>query len=368
MALTRLHIDRVRNLADVRLEGLGRVNVFYGDNGSGKTSVLEAIHLLGMARSFRSTSIKTLITHGEQACTVFGATSPPSSPGAALTLGVQRSRAGEAHIKVGGKAVRTVAELAEQLPLQVITADSFGLLTGSPGARRQYLDWGVFHVEHRFFGQWQRFQRCIKQRNMLLRRGKISDQELAVWTRDLVQSGTAINEYRKAYFEQLAPRFTATMARLAPSLDALELRFRQGWDSRLDYSEALEQGLSADIEQGYTHSGPQRADIRVTSGGHLAADTLSRGQQKLVVCGLKLAQGQLLSSRGRGDCTYLIDDLPAELDETHSRQVCDLLAAMDAQVFITCVEEAEIRSVWPEMTDNLTVFHVEQGQVRAATG
>ena len=112
--------------------------------------------------------------------------------------------------------MRAVAELVEQLPLQVITAESFDLLTGSPGARRQYLDWGVFHVEHRFFDQWQRFQRGIKQRNKLLRRGKISDQELVVWTRDLAASGMAITEYREAYFAQLLPRFKEIMTQLAP--------------------------------------------------------------------------------------------------------------------------------------------------------
>ena len=370
MALTQLQINHVRNLQEVRLQDLQQINVFFGCNGSGKTSVLESIHLLGMARSFRGSSIKSLIAHDASSCTVFGKTTLPSSvagvgsPGPGLMpLGVQRNRVGEAQIKIGGMLVRTVAELAEQLPLQVITADSFGLLTGSPGARRQYLDWGVFHVEQQFFGQWQRFQRGIKQRNNLLRRGKISGQELAVWTRDLAQTGTAINEYRKEYFRTLSPRFKEIMASLAPSLDALELRYQQGWDRDFSYAEALEHGLSADLAQGYTHCGPQRADIRVLSGGQLAAETLSRGQQKLVVCGLKLAQGQLMTQKGRGACTYLIDDLPSELDYRHSRLVCDLLASMEAQVFITCIDHQDIRSVWPE-SGEFAMFHVEQGTVR----
>jgi DNA replication and repair protein RecF len=218
-------------------------------------------------------------------------------------------------------------------------------------------------VEHQFFGQWQRFQRSIKQRNNLLRRGKISEQELAAWTRDLAQTGTAINTYRADYFKILAPFFKEIMACLAPSLDKLELRYQQGWDRQLSYSEALAQGFAADIEQGYTHTGPQRADIRVMSGGHLAAETLSRGQQKLVVCGLKLAQGRLMTQLGQGTCTYLIDDLPSELDNAHSLLVCKLLASMQAQVFITCIDQREIRSVWPE-SEELAMFHVEQGVVR----
>lgn len=361
-ALQKLQIHNVRNLQLVEIPQLQRINVFYGRNGSGKTSILEAIHLLGMARSFRG-SIKSLITHGERSCTVFGSVESPVTPGG-LPLGVQRETSGEVKIKIGGKSVRTVAQLVEHLPLQVINADSFDLLTGSPNARRQYLDWGVFHVEHRFFDQWQRFQRSIKQRNKLLRRGKISSEELSVWTRDLATSGTALNEYRIAYFKLLTPRFKAIMAQLVPSLQGLELRYRQGWDKQINYAAALENSTSSDTEQGYTHVGPQRADIRVMTDGHLAADTLSRGQQKLVVCGLKLAQGQLISELGHGKCTYLVDDLPSELDQQHSELVCQQLNAMEAQVFITCVHSRDIASVWPKQEDtNLAMFHVEHGEI-----
>jgi DNA replication and repair protein RecF len=361
-ALSRLQVQNIRNLQDVALQDLRRVNVFFGRNGSGKTSVLEAIHLLGMARSFRG-SIKSLVTHGQVSCTVFGKVASPASP-AGLSLGVQRETSGDSRIKVAGRAVRTVAELVEHLPLQVINADSFDLLTGAPGARRQYLDWGVFHVEHRFFSQWQRFQRGIKQRNKLLRRGKIRAEELSVWTRELADSGSALNEYRQAYLALLVPRFKEILARLAPALEGMELRYRQGWDKQLDYAAALENSQGIDREQGYTHVGPQRADIRVMIDHHLAADTLSRGQQKLVVCALKLAQGQLLSEMGRGRCTYLVDDLPSELDRQHSEQVCELLASMDAQVFITCVQHQDIDAVWPASgRAELAMFHVEHGRV-----
>ena len=362
--LSSLQISHVRNLDAVRLEHLRRVNIFFGRNGSGKTSVLESIHLLGLARSFRGSSIKSLISHGQSACTVFGRLSSSDGPGL-VSLGVRRSTAGEAQIKVAGRIVRTVAELAEELPILVINADSFDLLTGSPVARRQFLDWGVFHVEHQFFYQWQRYQRCIKQRNKLLRHGKISPRELAVWTRDLAASGSAVTEFRRAYFNLLEPRFQAIMCQLSPALEGLELRFRQGWDQRLSYEEALEGSAASDIEQGYTHIGPQRADIKVMINGHPAADTLSRGQQKLVVCSLKLAQGQLMVEMGRRQCAYLVDDLPSELDRQHSMHVCSLLASMDAQVFITCVHREDVMAAWPDAgRDDMAVFHVEQGQVK----
>ena len=364
MALSHIQIDKVRNLQEVELPELGQFNVFFGRNGSGKTSILEAIYLLGMARSFRGSSIKPLIQHGKEDCVVYGRLSRPGSAGAGIPVGVRRDVSGNVQIKIGGKPSRKVAQLVEQFPLQIITADSFGLLTGSPVGRRQYLDWGVFHVEHRFYNAWQRFQRCLKQRNKLLRRGKISDQELQVWTRDLAESGSAVNEYRQDYLKILIPRFRDIVKQLAPSLGQLELRYRQGWDKQMTYPEALENSTQVDLDQGYTHAGPQRADIRVIHDGHIAADTLSRGQQKLVVCGLKLAQGQLMSEMGRDACTYLIDDLPSELDQEHSQLVCQQLAAIDAQVFLTCVQYKDIESVWPKTAD-LNMFHVEQGAVKA---
>ncbi len=365
MSLAQLNIHSVRNLRNVALADLGRVNVFYGDNGSGKTSVLEAVHLLGMARSFRSTSARSLITHGDDSCTVYGAASAPGGQGSPVGIGVQRRLTGEAEIKVSGRPVRAVADLIEQLPVLVINADSFDLLNGSPRTRRQYLDWGVFHVEHAFFAQWQRFQRCIKQRNNLLRRDKIPASEVTSWTRDLITSGSAINGYRLAYFERLAPCFKGIMASLVPELENLELRYRRGWDKSMSFEEALANSYSADCERGYTHVGPQRADMRVTVNGHSAADTLSRGQQKLLVCGLKLAQGRLMADSGPERCVYLVDDLPSELDRQHSILVAKELEAMKAQVFITCVERADIESVWPSR-DSLSMFHVEHGEIRVA--
>ena len=360
--LARLQINLVRNLDTVRLDDLQRVNVFFGHNGSGKTSILEVIHLLGMARSFRG-SIKSLVSHGQNHCTVFGALSPGNT-----TLGVQRGVSGEVKIKIAGAPVRTVAELVEYLPLQVINADSFDLLTGAPGARRRYLDWGVFHVEHRFFDQWQRFQRGIKQRNMLLRRVKMASEELSVWTRELAQSGEALSQYREAYFQLLLPRFIEIMGGLAPSLQGVKLRYRRGWDKQLSYELALLNSTDSDIEQGYTHVGPQRADIRVLIDGYSAAETLSRGQQKLVVCGLKLAQGQLMAEMGKGNCTYLVHDLPSELDKEHSGLVCEMLASMKAQVFITCVQKRDIGDVWPDHDrQGLAMFHVEHGEVAPAS-
>jgi DNA replication and repair protein RecF len=363
MTLARLEVSGVRNLRAVALDSLANINICYGDNGSGKTSILESLYLLGLARSFRSSQIKSVITHGEQSCTVFGEVRPLGR-GAALPVGVSRDREGALQVRISGRQVRTTSELAELLPLQLINSDSFNLLAGGPAHRRQFLDWGVFHVEHRFYQDWQRFQRCIKQRNSLLRHGKISASELRSWDREFSEAGEQIDARRTAYFEDLQQVFSTLMARLSGDLAPLELRYRRGWEKGKPLLDALASTEQGDRQQGFTQVGPQRADMRVMMQGYSAAETLSRGQQKLVVCALKLAQGQLLSERSQRRCVYLVDDLPAELDRHHCALVAEVLNELGAQVFITCVEKQDVAGVWPQAAvGGSAMFHVEHGVV-----
>jgi len=363
--LTRLDIHNVRNLADVRLAGLSAANILYGANGSGKTSVLESIHLLSAARSFRSHTARSVISHGAGHLTVYGKVAPVVEGNSVRerSLGVQRSRNGESDIRVSGSPVRSAAQLAAELPVLVLNSGSFDLLTGSPRDRRRFLDWGVFHVEHNYISVWQRYQRCIKQRNTLLRRGNIPDAELMSWTNELAAAGESLTLSRQAYFSRLSTRFAQVIASVLPDSLPVTLRFRRGWDREISLLDALNAGLVVDREQGYTHSGPQRADIRIFAGDASAADTLSRGQQKLVVSALKLAQGHLFAEDGREEgCIFLLDDLPSELDKEHLRLICEEVERTRAQIFISCIDLADLCNVW-RPPDSLSVFHVEHGQI-----
>ncbi len=363
MALSRLDITTVRNLRAVSLRELAATNIYFGDNGSGKTSVLESVYLLGMARSFRSGQIRSVITHGEPGCAVYGELARQDGRGP-LSLGVSRDREGGLQAKIAGSTVLSTSELAENLPLQIINAESFNLLVGSPAHRRQFLDWGVFHVEHLFYSAWQRFQRALKQRNSLLRRGKMSDLELLPWDKELSEAGELVDMHRSRYFKTLEPTFQSLIQRLCPDLAALDLRYRRGWDKQASLRDVLVASQRSDRQQGFTHVGPQRADIRVVVEGHNAADILSRGQQKLVVCALKLAQGKLLAASQRQACVYLVDDLPAELDKNHCRLVAEVLDELQTQVFITCVDRRDVADVWPDTRpEGRAMFHVEHGQV-----
>ena len=360
MTIHRLQFQGIRNISDARLEPSSFVNIIYGDNGSGKTSILESIHLLTHGRSFRSTSAKnsTIVKHGEFALTVYGELGEGR-----IHVGVSKSIEGVNQIKISGEKVSAVSELAKLSPVQLIDAQAFELLTGSPAIRRQFLDWGVFHVEHGFLNVWQRVQKALKNRNSLLRSDKISDPiQMSAWTREFAIASEQLDQYRQLYLEKFKQRFVEILADLM-ELQDLTLSYHRGWDKSRDLLEVLSNAEEVDLKAGFTHSGPQRADIRIRLGKYNAADILSRGQQKLVVIAMKLAQGlHLQTFKEHKRCIFLLDDLPAELDSMHLRKVCQILEQMDAQVFLTCVEPGDLLEFWNNK-DQIKMFHVKQGQV-----
>ena len=359
MSITRLSVTAVRNLQSVALSPSPRINVLYGFNGSGKTSVLEAIHLLGLARSFRSARLTPVIGHEQPACTVFGQVI--LAQGRESNLGVSREKDGDLTIRIDGQNARSASQLAELLPLQLINPDSFRLLEGAPKVRRQFLDWGVFHVEPRFLQAWQRLQQSLRQRNSWLRHGTLDTAIQASWDRELSLAAEEIDRYRRAYIAALKPVFEEVLAQLI-QLDGLVLSYSRGWDKDRGLADVLAASIERDRHMGFTQSGPQRADLRLRYQGHNAADILSRGQQKLVVSALRIAQGRLLNGTKRGRCVYLVDDLPSELDEGHRASLCRLLEDLQCQVFITCVDSDVLKQGWRPETP-VAMFHVEHGTV-----
>ena len=121
--------------------------------------------------------------------------------------------------------------------------------------------------------------------------------------------------------------------------------------------------LRRDRQLGYTQAGPQRADLRLRIGTQNALEVLSRGQQKLVVCALKIAQGHLLAESMRQQCVYLVDDLSAELDPVYRKTLCNLLEQLDCQVFITGTDPDSLNYDWRKETP-VSMFHVEHGHIK----
>ncbi|WP_251975809.1 DNA replication/repair protein RecF [Salinicola avicenniae] len=347
MPLDRLSFRGLRNLEAFEMAPGPHINLISGANGSGKTSLLEGIHLLGMARSFRTQKLKSLIVHEGDEMTLHGrlAGDPP------VPLGVRRRRdTQELEVRIGGERAERLAQLAEALPLQLINPDAFRLLEGAPAARREFLDWGVFHAERDFLDAWKRARRALKHRNALLRHDRIDVASIRVWERELAHWSEHLDGLREAYMRRFLPVFEETLSALLPLPD-LRLRYSRGWDRQRALLDVFESGRDTDRQMGFTQQGPQRADLRIRVGRHPAVEVLSRGQQKLVVSALKLAQGRLLEQLSGRTCLYLIDDLPAELDGHHRQIFCQWLEQLRCQVFITSVDREALADVWQPGTD-----------------
>ncbi|WP_286240652.1 DNA replication/repair protein RecF [Neptuniibacter halophilus] len=359
MSISKLQIQRIRNISAIQFEPVPGINIISGENGSGKTSILEAINLLGLTRSFRTSKARHLVQNDQASAVVF-ASIDPMAQGLKQSLGVERPVEGEARIRYEGQDI-DLSTLAELIPLQVINSDTFLLLEGSPAVRRQFLDWGVFHADKTFIQLWRGFRRVLKQRNTLLKCGKIDNQLRQVWDREFVAFADQLTRLRREYLSLLKPEFEAVVSQLLEGMK-VELGFTAGWDKKRPLDEVLAVNFERDLRQGFTGSGPQRADLRLKVDGHSAAERLSRGQKKLVVSALKLAQGALFQRMNSRPCIYLIDDLPSELDAHHGELFCKVLEQSSNQCFITCVDASALRAQWQPQTEKAT-FRIADGSI-----
>ena len=353
MSLSELSIQGVRNLRDVRIEPAPGLNLICGPNASGKTSLLEAVYILGLARSFRTTQIRHVITRGESRLRVVGRVL--QTGGRTLPLGVERSPQAVT-IRIGGSSVQQVAELAGHLPLQIITPESHALLEQGPRLRRQFLDWGVFHVEHEFLRWWREYHRALRQRNHGLRAGQ-PDRVLSAWTPTLSAAGELITQARLRYLAQIGPRLVEYAERLFDT--RIEIGYLPGWPQGGALDDAIVGGLGQDRRVGHTRYGPHRAELTLKVEQSPAQQALSRGQQKLLVAAMRLAQVSILNETLAEPCLLLVDDLAAELDQAHRARLLELLLETRAQLFVTATESHLLQ--WEAVPAKL--FHVEHGKV-----
>ena len=361
MHISRIDVHEVRNLRNATLDCHSLANIIYGQNGSGKTSLLEAIHLLGRGRSFRHRDLRLVVNHSAENLVV-SASVESGKASRSHKLGVMRSRTGQFTARLDGSSLQTATQLAALIPIQLIDAHSFNLLEGGPLLRRQFVDWGVFHVEHAYTKLWRRFQKTLKQRNQLLRHGRIDEDLLRVWTAELVPLSEQVSSYRKRYIIDLAS-YVQTVAGAFDGLGELEIEFYRGWKDDASLAEIMEAQRQRDVSLGTTSQGAHKADVKVRVNGQPAADTLSRGQIKLLVYALKLAQATHYQAKTSESCVFLLDDLPAELDYHHRHQVIDCLIDLKCQFFVTGVDKGDFTSLVNNCEH--TKFHVEQGVVRS---
>jgi DNA replication and repair protein RecF len=356
MTLVKLDIYAVRNILKATIHPAPAINFIVGKNASGKSAVIEAIFILGRAKSFRSATIKPVINFTQQQLIVSAQTLQTN--GGAAHLGIQLDSKSYC-CRINQQTTQKRSDLAYALPLQIIHPKSYELLDSGPQLRREFLDWGVFNDDENFLPAWRNYKKALAQRNSLLKTKGL--KQLNVWDKELVYYGTIVNSYRQHYLQKFKPVFTKIVAQFL-EIDGIDLRLLSGWNTDQDFQQVLTDDLDKDLRYGFTHSGPHRGDIQVWVNNRLARDFVSRGQLKLLVMSLKLAQVQLLRNEHSNVGCFLIDDFAAELDVSNRAKLLQHLSELECQVFITATEIADFGDL--RHIKNYKMFHVEHGDIK----
>ncbi|HME38810.1 MAG TPA: DNA replication/repair protein RecF [Steroidobacteraceae bacterium] len=328
MSIRRVQVTDFRCLQSAALEFDPRFTLISGANASGKTSLLEALYVLGRGRSFRTRRLEHLIRRGSERFIVFGEV---DAFGRRVALGVEGSPAG-VRAKLGGAKATSLAELAPFLPVQIIDPEIHRLIEEGPSRRRRFLDWGVFHVEPQFVQDWQRFQQALKQRNAALK-SRQPRSVTAAWDGDLARYGESLSAARSRYVELLAEH-AMVITRNLLGMD-LSISYRTGWNRELSLAEALLQSWTHDLESAATQVGPHRAELQIRLNDEAVKDRISRGQQKLLAAALLMAQVKLFPQDSPVRPSLLLDDPAAELDNERLTGLIAEVSSQSVQLIVT---------------------------------
>jgi len=352
MSLQKLDVLAVRNIQQETLQPSPGLNFITGPNASGKSSLLEAIYILGRGRSFRTPHIRQAISFEQSHLIV--AAQQKTQTGHQIQLGIKiDSKKHESRIN---QETVSKADLAYHFPVQLLHPKSYQLLDGGPQFRREFMDWGVFNQDKSFLEIWKKYKRALQQRNALLKTKNL--RQLDTWSAELVQYGEKLALLRKNYMLQLESFFQQLKSYFLND-DKIQLDFTSGWNVQFSLGEALELDLDKDIRYGFTHSGPHRSDFSLLLHQRHVRDYVSRGQLMLFVISLVLSQVHLMNESNHNPVCILIDDLTAELDSDNRSKLVKYLADMQCQVFLTSNDLSGF-----EPLPDSKMFHVEHGKFK----
>jgi len=380
MSLKILSIHNARNIKKLSLDFHPTYNILYGSNGVGKTSILESIYLLLRARTFRSNKLKNFINIHSDECVIFSQFIKPDGI-QDFTLGIRRSKVDKSLpiVHLNKNKISSLASISQLVVLGLITPDSFTLLDSAPTTRRKYLDWGVFHVEHVFLKTWKDYKRVLMNRNCLLKKysNKVKNieyenNEIKVWDKQLVLLNNKIDKYRKIQFDNIIPVIYEILTFFSKELaDDITIIYYQGWKKEFHYQDFLMMKFKDDLLSGFTCFGSHRSDIKILFKGKPAKDVLSRGQKKLLIIALILAQFIYLIRNKKTTVTnyhhfiLLLDDLDSELDDKNLKLFTDFLMQFtEIQYFITTTNPDRFKFI---DSSHSKMFHVEHFEFPSPT-
>lgn len=342
MHIRRLLIDQLRCLDKVELTLAPGLHIFVGPNGSGKTSILESVALLGSGRSFRAGGKDALIARGADRLSVFAELEIHDT---SHQIGFERGQKGWRG-RLNGTEVTQLTQLVRLAPIWVVEPSSHELVSGGSEPRRALIDWLLFHVEPTFAVVAARYKAALRQRNALLK-SESDPRELEPWTIMVTSLGMELAALRDRYIPEWINAVRDSAVRLLPELGAVALNFKSGWPSDRNPSEAMAARLTRDRALGYTSAGPHRCDWSLSFAQAPEREQFSRGQAKnacLAAVFGTLSRYHAISGEKPVLC---LDDLFSELDQEHQAHCLKLAFQVADQVLVTGVALSDAIGAWP---------------------
>ncbi|MBE9536253.1 MAG: DNA replication/repair protein RecF [Proteobacteria bacterium] len=357
--IEELYLRNFRNYGEARLSFSSGINLFCGENGQGKTNLLEAIYLLGMLSSFRKAEAASMVKKGEETFCISG----DFTGDGAYKLLLEKGPRGWEKISANGSLYRKKLDYLGKIRIVVFSPDEIELIQGSPEGRRRYIDRTCFNTSHHYLKQLKNYRRVLKQRNILLKKGIFRGEEFGTWTERLALAGAKIVKERAALIEKLNQKLSEGHPFLGT--DSIKLRYvGTCTGDEMDVSQGLLDKLtsSSHVERcrRTTVSGPHRDDIEISVNGTVAKAFSSRGEMRSVLLALKTAETALYDDIWGESPLILLDDVASELDIGRRSALISFLREKGNQVLMTTTE-AENIPLFGNKED--TLFRVSEGKI-----
>lgn len=351
MRFERLWLKHFRNLATVELAPQAPTLVLRGQNGQGKTNVLEALYLCATGRSFRQGRTSDLLAHGQQqaACrAVF------SRHGVRHDIQIQMSPKARS-LRVDGRHMRLSTKLLDLVNIVAFFPDDLRIAKGAPEERRRFFDRAVANDQSHFADAALDYQRTLKSRNALLRAPTAPDRGvLAIYDQKLVQLGAILHRSRLQVLHQLLPIAQQHVSLMLKNM-ALHIALQSGLsvdaikaeDFAGSFADDLKRSYPRDRARGTTSVGPHRADLFCQLEGRDVRQFASQGQQRCVILGLKLAEVVALTQKLGTAPIVLLDDVSSELDTERTQHLFEVIKPLKSQVWISTTGAVDLPVVGP---------------------
>ena len=351
MRFLSLKITNLRCIESLSFQPGPYLNLISGENGSGKTSVLEAVSLACLGRSFHTNREKDLLRKDQNGLRVEAQIQGPQDE--VFNIDVKK-RGKLSKIYRDGQIVTSASALARMAPSVAVHSRVTELLINSPANRRALIDRTMFHVEPRYVASWKLYRRALKQRNELLRNNRTCG-EAKFWHDVLNEHGSLIERDRKQLVQWVNQELKS-IDHTGKFCNYL-LRYAPGWKGSELLSEALDRTWAKDRQLGYTSSGVHRADLMLIDNTGQNVKNLSRGQIKFIIICLMVAFARFIGHSIGRKPILLVDDLAAELDDNLRSSLVEIICEIGSQVYFTAIREKDL----PELVSlERTVLRMEK--------